>query len=327
MPNITFAGAWPMRSTVFQRRSTQRALMAVAIGAMASTMVAARLPVLPGNGITPRADGLTFTYTVTSSSADKKQREAANQIATVRIQDGNVRMDFSVGSAMAGQKGVYMLVLGEATQFAMVSDKDKQVMIMDAATFGSGMGALANNPLLKVTPREASFSFQDMGPGEKMLGYSTQHVRVMHSSSMEAKILGMTRKSSSADTSDQWIAHDLGVDAGSLLAWSKSFGAGVKITSPELAAQMDKYQQQYGKSGIVMRSVTRSARTDNKGKVQSDSLTMEVTDLKKGEIDASMFKYPGNYKVVNVGEQMASFKAAMDSAKNADAAKKKKGGE
>lgn len=314
--------------------TARRAATLLTATTLGATLVAARpatpVPHVERNPVAarpvPRAEGLTFTYSLKSASTDKKTREAMDRVATVRIQDGNVRMDFTLGTPMPGQKNGYMLVLGEAKQFAIVSDKDKSVLIMDASTMGGGLGAISNNPLLKMTMKDASFSYQDLGAGDKILGYATRHVRTINASTMEMKVIGMTRKSSNADTADQWIARDIGLDPSSLLAWSKAFGSGLKETNPELAAQMAKYQQEYGRTGIVLRSMTHTSHTNDKGKVETDTLTMEVTDLKKGAIDPALFKYPSDYKVTDMSQMMNGMKASMDSAKEADAQKKKKGG-
>lgn len=50
----------------------------------------------------PRATGLTFKYRITSTAQDKKQREARSIYATVRIADGNVRMDYLEGMTPMG---------------------------------------------------------------------------------------------------------------------------------------------------------------------------------------------------------------------------------
>ncbi len=56
-----------------------------------------------------RATGLTFNFTVISSS-DKRQRENGNINALVQMQDGNVRMDYSGGTSPMGMKGVDLRV-------------------------------------------------------------------------------------------------------------------------------------------------------------------------------------------------------------------------
>ena len=275
------------------RRRASRAVVAAGAIAVAASVIAARPAVL--------AEGVTFKYVVTSTSKDKNRREAASVNATVRIMDGNVRMDYTDGKGPMGQKGVWMLFMGNSSQFAIVNDKDKQVMILDAAMMGSGAGALLNNPLVKVTMSDVGFSYSDIGPGEKLLGYDTRHVRVVNRSTVEIKIPLITRKSTTVDTTEQWIATGFELDGASLEAWTKAFGAGVKSTSPELAASLEQYNAEYGSKGIPLKSVTYSTVIDGKGKAVRDTVTMQVTDLQKGVLDAALFQLPAGYETVTLG--------------------------
>jgi hypothetical protein len=58
--------------------------------------------------------------------------------------------------------------------------------------------------------------------------------------------------------------------------------------------------------------------------VTADTVTMEITDLKKGDIDASIFEVPKGYEVVDLSQMMADATAKLDSV-NAEAAKGEKG--
>jgi ribosomal protein L12E/L44/L45/RPP1/RPP2 len=190
-------------------------------------------------------------------------------------------------------------------------------MIMGAEVFGSGVGALMNNPMFKMTLSGQSFRFQDMGAGEAILGYKTRKVRTFYTSTMETKVLMMNNKITSTDTSDQWIATGVKLDPQNFERWSKAFGSGVKSTNPELAAQMAKYQSEYGRSGIALKTITYSTQVDKKGKVTVDTMTMDVTELQSGAIDAAVFEVPSGYKVTDMSQAIASAKASMDSAAQA----------
>lgn len=285
-----------------RRRTPVRILgVSLVLAGSVATIAAARAPQTPPATL-PTAGGLTFTYKVTSSSSDKRAKEARDMLATVRLQDGNARVDYVSGQAPMGQKGAYILVTSSPAQFAIVNDKDKQVMIMEPSMLGSTFGAMLNNPMLKLTIKNAKFSYKDMGAGEEIMGYKTRRVRVYNSSDTEMKIVIKTMKYSNSDSSEQWIAQGINadVDEDALAAWGKAFTSGLKTTSPELAAEFAKYDREYGRNGLALKSTTWSTQTDEKGKATTDVVTMEVTDLKKGAIDAAMFKIPSNYKVTDL---------------------------
>ncbi len=250
-----------------------------------------------------RATGVTFSYRITSSAADRKQREARDLLATVRLQDANIRMDYVEGKNPIGQKNGYTIVQGDKGLFYIVNPKDKQAILMTADGFGSGFGALMNNPMLKMTISNTSFRFRDLGAGEEILGYVTRKVRTYYTSTIEMKMLLINNKTTTSDSSDQWIAK-VDFDPGSLEAWAKSFASGVKSSNPELAADLAKYTNEYGRTGMALRSVTWSTQTDKKGKVTADTLTMEVTDIKTGALDASLFKVPDGFEVLDMSKLM-----------------------
>jgi len=267
--------------------------------------------------VTPRATGVTFKYRISSASDGRK-----STLANVSMQDGNIRMDYVEGTTPMGTKNGYVLVLGEAGKFIVVNPKDKQAIVMTADAFGSGLGALMNNPMLKMTVSNTSFRFKDMGAGEALLGYKTRKVRTYYTSTMDVKVTIMPdQKIVSSDSSDQWVA--TGIDLGSpksMDAWARSFASGAKSTNADVAAEMTKYTNEYGRGSMALKSVTWSSQTDQKGKVTTDVTTMEVTELKKGDLDAALFEVPKGYEVVDMSKLMAELGEMMDSA-NADAAK------
>ncbi|MBL0938308.1 MAG: DUF4412 domain-containing protein [Gemmatimonadaceae bacterium] len=306
-----------MTIPLHRRWATRGALGGLAF--MAGALLVAARPLPPIKTLPAaegaRATGVTFNYRVTSTAEDKRRREAASMFTTVRMQDGNIRMDYVEGVSPLGNKGGYVIIQGNTQKFIVVDPKEKKAMMMTADGFGSGVGALMNNPMLKMTISNTSFRFKDMGAGETILGYKTRKVRTWYTSTMELKAMMMPdQKVVTNDSSDQWIA-TIDFGQGSFEQWAKSFGAGVKSTNPELAAQLQEYNTTYGKSGLALKSVTWSSQTDKKGKVTNDQLTMEVTDLKSGSIDASMFEVPKGYEVVDMTQLMADAKASMDSAK------------
>jgi len=291
-------------------------LLTVVAGSTALLAAARPLPLW-------RATGATFTYRITSTSEDKRTRDARALVANVRLQDGNIRMDYLEGVTPLGQKNGYVLVQGDAGRFVVVTPKDKQAVVMTADGFGSGLGALMNNPMLRMTISNSSFRFKDMGAGETMLGYKTRRVRTWYTSTMELKATMMPdQKIVTSDSSDQWIA--TGIDLGSprnMEQWAKSFASGVKSTNPELAADLQKYTNEYGKSGMALKTITWSTQTDKKGKVTADTLTMEVTELKTGNIDPAVFEIPKDYEVLDMSRMMAGLGDKMDSLKAAEGEK------
>lgn len=260
-------------------------------------------------------DGVQFSYKVSSSRKDQQGAPPASYTSMIRMAAGNVRMDYTQGvNPMAGKDG-YLVVRGDDERIAIVNPKDKQVMVLDAAALGSGLGAMMNNPMLKMSFKDQSFSYADLGAGEAILGNKTRRFRLTQKYTMEMRVLGMRRAYTDETVTDQWIATDLkGVDERAMRKWAKAFGSGIKVTNPELAAQMEKFLRD-SKGGIALKSVIVSTHNDGK-KTETDTTTTEVVDLKAGDMDASLFTWPGDYQVVDMGQVFAG---AADSIRAASA--------
>ena len=240
-------------------------------------------------------------YAVTSSSADAHRKVHTDVRARVQLQGGNARLDYVVGGPM-GVSGAHLIVKASPRQFAIVHAKDKQVTIMDAVQFGSGVDALMNDSTITLHVTRANLSFRDMGAGGEILGYRTRRVRFYNTSDMEVNVRGMTQRSSSTDSSDQWIVVVPDGDEASLTTWNKSFSIGMKTTNPELTAEFAKYQKAYGRQALALRSITWSNTIDGKGRVTSDVVAMVVTDLRTVDSNPKVFAIPDGYRVTNLAE-------------------------
>ena len=277
--------------------SARRRALVVLGAALAVGAAAAARPVL-------FVDGVTFSYKVTSSRKDQKGAPPSSYLSTIRMAGGNVRMDYTDGvNPMMGKDG-YMVIRGDDERLAIVNAKEKQVMVLDAAALGTGMGAMLNNPMLKLTFKDQSFAYEDLGAGETILGNRTRKFRLKQKYTMEMRVMGIRRSSTDETVTDQWIATDVkGIDERAMKRWAKAFGSGVKVTNPELAAQMDRFLKD-SKGGLALKSVVVSTRSDGK-KTETDTTTMEVVDLKPANIDASVFTWPDSYQVVDMGQMLA----------------------
>ncbi|MCU0647691.1 MAG: DUF4412 domain-containing protein [Gemmatimonadaceae bacterium] len=262
------------------------------------------------------ASGVTFTYRMTSS-AGQKQGGMGNSLMKVTMADGNARMEFQEGSANPMmKKGGYMLLQSKEQRMLIVDPKEKKAIALDAAGMGSGLGALADNPMVKMSFSDSKFSFTEQGAGETILGYRTRKVLITSAMTMNLRMMGMNQKMTIQTETLSWIASGLTALAGreTWEAWGKSFGSGLRQTNPELAKQMEQYQKAYG-DGMALKQRSINTSTDGKGKVTVDTVMSEVIDLQKTSVDASMFELPAGYEVMDLRQMMAPLAAASDSLK------------
>ena len=297
--------------------------LAASIALLAVTAFSRSRPLALAAPPATAADGITFTYRVQSTASARAHGEergapSPNMVATVRMNATNARLDFREGGMPMTQNGGYIVIRGAEQQLVFVNTKDRQAMIIGADGLGSGFGSLTNNAMLKMTVRDPKFSFEELGPGERILGYATRRVRLHTGSTMEMRMLGRTTRTSDSSVSEQWIAsRPAGIDPGAMAAWSKSFGMGLQRTNPEMAQMMTDYRRKYG-DGFALRTVSYVANTDDRGRVRNDTIRMEVVELTRGAIDPSLFDVPAGYQTVDMRQLAAGMTSAIDSARRAN---------
>lgn len=274
-------------------------------------------------------NGLTFGYRVQSAAGARRAggEPAPDMVATVRIAGTNARMDFREGGTPMTKEGGYILIRGADKTMVLVNAKDRQAMIVGAEGLGTAAGAMTNNAMVKVATRDQRFAFEDLGPGERILGYPTRRVRTTWGGATEVRVLGRKSTTTESSSSESWIATRIeGADAEALRGWSKAFGAGIRRFNPDLARQMTDYERQFG-NGLALRSVVVTTSTDDKGKTVTDTVRMEVTELSRARLDPSIFEVPKDYAVADMREMGAAMdslsratSASIDSARRASGA-------
>jgi hypothetical protein len=164
-----------------------------------------------------------------------------------------------------------------------------------------------------MTVRDQRFAFEDLGPGERILGQPTRRVRIQSGSTTEMRVFGRTERTTESTVAEHWIApRPAGVDAAALRGWSRGFTGGVRRTNAALGEQMAEYDRRFG-DGLALRTVVAMQLTDGKGRVTHDTVRSEVVEMSRGPLDAALFTVPAGYQTVD----MRQVAAAADSAQQA----------
>ncbi len=275
----------PMISALFSARG------AVALAAAAA--VAASGPHRPA----PVVDGMTYTFRSTAQQGGEtgEGRIVSSMLARGQVAGGKARIDFLETKNQALMTaGDYMLVR-DGGRLTLVSPKQKSYFDIDMAAIGQVFTALGNSGgLMKFTVSEFSADVAKLGAGEPLLGNRTERYRMVQHYVMAVRILGMSRSTTRDDTTDYWFGpsvRDLAnpFDARSTDAALSFFG-----NSPDAA---DKLRAAIAKlpKQVALRTVMRGVAADGKGKRDVTRVTSEVTELARGNIDASVFEIPAGY--------------------------------
>ena len=282
----------------------------------------------------PVVEGMTYEFVMKTTSKQTKDKETvtmrgrgayAGDDAKIEIIEAGAQ---SGGQDMYGGKGGYFIVKDGGKQMLLVSPKDKTYMKWDLASMMAGMGAAVNavGGLVKMEMSDITIDAKDMGAGPTIQGYATRHFRLTQNYTMSAKVFGRTSKTRSESTTDYYIAPNLRIanpfvtteQANAMMAQFDMFN------KPEYKNQMAAANAKMPKTGAPLRWVTTVVSTDEKGKSETSTTSMEMTNFKAGNIPASEFQVPAGYtetEMPNLAAAQAGQgdRAAADSASSAKA--------
>ena len=293
---------------------TRRSGIALAIAGSALTLAAAA----------PRAFSPGYTYRmrisgqVTEPNGKTKDYVVMSGRAMVTSKAG--RLDIDEASKERGamtDKGGYILY--DPTSMMIVSPKDKQILKFTFADLEKGMSALAANmPGMRIAISDVAVSFEKLGPGESILGMSTSKYRITQDYKIAMKVAFMNRNSTERIVQDYWMVDEKAGFANPFarMGSMRPVGGGafgeLMTKTAEATARMGR--------GIPVKTITATTSTSDKGETTKSVSTMEVTELKAGDVDDALLVPPSDYQVMDMGEQTKAMSAQMEQAKAAQAA-------
>lgn len=259
------------------------------------------------------AEGWRFGWRITTQSSDERVAKAAQPSMAVQMIPGKIRMDFTGERQQPGmKKGGYMLMDAEQGTLAMVSPEDKQALIMEPGSFGGLAGAAGS--FVKMDISDIKTAVEDLGAGERLLGRSTHKYRVTRGYTMTVSVFGKKVKTTHQSTTDSWMTAEF-VNDRSWQAWAASFARGAQRLGGDGMKKLVDAEKDLPK-GVPLKQVVTATDTDDKGKATTTTTTMEMTELKKENLDASLFEVPKDYQIVDMKAQLAETEKAMEQAKS-----------
>jgi hypothetical protein len=147
---------------------------------------------------------------------------------------------------------------------------------------------------------------------------------------VSASVFGKTSKTRSETTTDYYIAPNLRIPNPFVMnaQTTEMMGQFDMFNTPDYKNQMAAANAKMPKTGVPLRMETKMISTDEKGKAETSTSVMEMTNFKAGNIPASTFEIPSGYKLVEMPNmaagangQNATLTADSASAKKSDPAK------
>jgi hypothetical protein len=266
----------------------------------------AAVPVLLAASALPTG-GTSYEFIVRSTSTQTGNKESVMMRGrgTFAGDDAKIEITETGGAAAAnnpfGGKGSYFLVVDGGKKMLLVDPSQKTYLEWDMQSMMAGMAKMVNalGGLVKMEMSDVKIDAQDMGPGEKVQGYQTKHVRMTQNYTVTAKVFGKTSKSRSETTIDYYFAPALKALVNPFVqnsqAWANSLDM---FNNAEYKSQMAAAQSKV--QGVPVKTVVSTVSTDEKGKQQTSVVTTEMVNFKKVDVPSETFAIPTGYKMVQM---------------------------
>ena len=268
----------------------------------------------------PVVDGMTYEFVMKSSSKATGNKETVTMRGRGTYAGDDARIEIlEAGSGAGGQdvyggKGTYFIVKGGGKEMLLVNPAEKSYMKWDLSAMMAGLGSAMNvvGGMVKMQMSDVKIDAQDMGAGPSIQGHATRHIRMIQNYTVSASVLGRTSKNRTETTTDYYIASNLRIpnpfvsteQANAMMAQFDMFN------TPEYKNQMAAANAKMPKTGAPLRWVATTITTDEKGKQETSTATMEMVNFKTGNIPASEFEIPSGYTKVEMPAMTAGAKGS-----------------
>jgi hypothetical protein len=217
-----------------------------------------------------------------------KGAEMQNSTAKTWVSGDKGKTLFEESSNTLMAKGSYIITKDGGKTMYLVNPKDETYMRWDLdSIMGMAGGAMKMMNMKFTDPKVEALGEE---PDGLIAGVPTVHYRFRTSYTMSMSFMMMKKTSKVVKEEEIWAAPKL-VDA--------ALGIWLRKTPPKtgnedldalIAAEMGKVE------GFPLKRKTVTTSTDEKGKVETNTVTMEVTELQMVPVPDSTFEVPAGYK-------------------------------
>ncbi len=265
---------------------------------------------------TPFSDGMTYEFVMKSQSTRTGNKETVAMSGRGTYAGDNAKIEIldassSTGGMQAfGGKGAYFIVKDGGREMLLVDPGQKQYMKWDIANMFAGLSKMVNavGGLVKMQMTDVHIDAHDLGPGETIQGYPTRHIQMTQNYKVTASVFGRSSKTQNQSTTDYYFSPALRI-ANPFVSNSQQMAMLSQMdmfNNSEYKTQMMAAQTKIPKTGVPLKTVTTVVATDAKGKTETSVTTMEMVNLHKGDISASAFAIPHDYKMVETPSMHAN---------------------
>ena len=227
-------------------------------------------------------------YTAKTTAQGSRGAEMQNATVQAWVSGGNAKVVFEQSGNPMMSKGMYMLTKDGGKTVYMVNPEEKTYFKWDMdSLMGMAGGMMKMMNLTYADPKVEKISEE---PDGLVAGIPTIHYKFHTSYTMSMSMMMMKKRTHVVKDEEIWAAPKL-VEAG-LGIWLRKTPP--KTNNEQLDAMI---KAEMGKvEGFPLKMQTVQTSTDEKGKTETTTTTMEVTDLRMQVVPDSTFGIPAGYK-------------------------------
>lgn len=228
--------------------------------------------------------GLTYDFamSVQGGAASSMKGTASVEGLNARVEmvrgDGLLFMDGSVVITTDGGKTLRILDPKARTYYSLSFDD----LFATAGAFMKSMGSM-----FQISLANQKVDVRPAGAGEPIEGYPTKKYTILTSYDMTAKILGSDLSSRVEMQTDIWATPKLSAGYATFVQ-NRSVRTGIEGIDAVIAAQSK------GVEGFPLKQVTK-VRTSQRNRVDEQTTTVSISNIREGEIAASAFAIPAGF--------------------------------
>jgi len=263
--------------------------MIYTLAALFSAMLVNAAPVTPQRAETvPPASDYMYTFVTTDENGSISS-------GTVRVHSGRTRIDMDDRK----RSDDYILLTDNGTRMMSVHPDRREVDEISSPSFEHIVGTSLRmvSPMVKFSVQDPRISFSRVGTGEKMLGYSTEQIRLTEQFDVHIRAMGFDAGTEHHTVvTDFWVSPGLDLGNNPLLALIEHTSTAMAQTDRNFVQDEASVRAQ-ALQGTPLRTVVRETNSDDKGVSKSKTHSIDITSVRIGPQPAALFEIPSGYRM------------------------------
>ncbi len=233
--------------------------------------------------------GGDYMYTFTTS-----EQSGSPTNGTVRVHGDRTRIDMTGKNSNS-----YILLIDGGTKMLSVHPDRREVEQINSPNFEQiiGTSLRAVSPIVKFRVLNSKISSQRVGTGVKLLGYSTEQIRLTERFDVHIVAMGFDGGTEHHTiVTDYWVSPGLDLGSNPLLTLLEHTGTAMAQTDRDFV-QTERSVRAQALAGTPLRTIVNETTVDDKGSSHTTTHSIDITSVRQGAQPAELFEVPSGYRM------------------------------